>query len=139
MKRSPLARKAPMPRAKAPLPARSAKRKAHYASEEGKAGLAHMARVRSLPCIICQEWGMRQTTPTETHHVIHGRYGTRKAPDTHTIPLCAEHHRESADPAKVALHAEPSKWKRLHGADHEWLAKIHDMLAGDLTPQKERP
>jgi len=129
-----LSRRKPMPRATKPMPRRSAKRIAYLASDEGKAGLAHMARVRALPCIICAEWGMRQTTPTEAHHCIHGRYSTRKAPDTATIPLCVEHHRESADPAKVALHAEPSRWKRLHGADHDWLPKIHDMLAGDLTP-----
>lgn len=126
-------RRKPMPRPTKPMPSRSTKRAAYLASDQGKAGLAHMARVRALPCIICREWGLRQTTPTEAHHCIHGRYGTRKAPDTATIPLCAEHHRESADPEKVALHAEPSRWKRLHGPDTEWLAKIHDMLAGDLA------
>lgn len=128
-----LLRRTPMPRATKPMPARSTKRKAHYASDEGKAGLAHMARVRSLPCIICLEWEMPQNSPTEAHHVIHGRYGTRKAPDTATIPLCAEHHRESADPAKVALHAEPKRWKQLYGEDHDWLPKIHDMLDGKET------
>lgn len=128
-----LARRKPMPRATKPMLRRSAKRAAYLASDEGKAGLAHMARVRALPCIICAEWGLRQTMPTEAHHVIHGRYSTRRAPDMATIPLCVEHHRESSDPAKVALHAEPSRWKRLYGADADWLPKIHDILTGDAT------
>jgi len=110
------------------MPARSAKRKAYLASDEGKAGLEHMARVRSLPCVICEGFGMEQTTPTEAHHCVHGRYSARKAPDTATIPLCAEHHRESADPAKVPLHAAPSMWRRLYGADHEWIARTLDAL-----------
>jgi len=122
-------KRTPMPRATKTMPRRSAKRAAYLASDEGKVGLAHMARVRKLPCVICLEWGMRQTTPSEAHHVIHGRYGTRKAADTATIPLCAEHHRQSADPAKVALHAEPSRWKRLHGPDYDWLPRVADMLA----------
>lgn len=120
-------------RARKPIKKVSDKRRAYRQSPEGKAGLAHMARVRSLPCLICMEWGMRQTTPTEAHHVIHDRFATRKANDLHTIPLCSEHHRESGDPDKTALHAAPSKWKRLYGADHDWLPKVADMLAGDLT------
>lgn len=124
MKHTPLARKTPM----RPV---SPKRRAYRASNEGKAGLAHMARVRSLPCVICHEWGMVQTTPTEAHHVIHGRYSARKAPDTMTIPLCAEHHRESGDPRKVALHASPSLWKRHHGEDTRWLSWVEHRLGLD--------
>ena len=42
----------------------------------------HMARVAALPCVCCGAW------PVECHHVICGRYSQRRAPDTHTIPLC---------------------------------------------------
>ena len=124
MKRTALLRKTPI----RPV---SAKRTAHRQSEEGKAGLAHMARVRALPCCICTEWGMVQTTPTEAHHVIHGRYSAKRAPDTMTIPLCADHHRESADPAKIALHASPSRWKRYHGEDTRWISWVEHRLGLD--------
>jgi len=125
-----LLRRTPMPRT-GTIRRISAKRQAHRASDEGKAGMAYMARVRALPCCICAEYGHRQTTATEAHHCIHGRYSARKAPDTMTIPLCAEHHRESADPAKVSLHASPAKWKRLYGEDTRWISWVEHQLGRD--------
>ncbi|SLN74934.1 hypothetical protein ROJ8625_04128 [Roseivivax jejudonensis] len=115
----------------------SDKRRAYWNSPEGKAGLEHMRRVRELPCVICQRWGFVQTSPSEAHHAIHGRYSARKAPDTATLPLCCEHHRESNDPAKIALHANPSRWKREYGMDTDFLPIVADLLAGQMTPIKE--
>ena len=109
----------------------SAKRQKHRASAEGKAGLAHMARVRSLPCIICAEWGFTQTSPTEAHHCIHGRFSARKVSDLLTISLCAEHHRESADPQKIAVHQNPAKWKHHYGNDFDWLSWVEVQLGDD--------
>lgn len=109
----------------------SKKRAAHYASDEGKAGLAHMARVRSLPCVICHEWDMVQQSPTAAHHCIHGRYSARKAPDIMTIPLCEGHHQGLLDTTKIALHQHPSKWKRLYGEDTGWLSWVETRLGKD--------
>ena len=114
-----------------PLKPISPKRRAYRQTDEGKAGMAHMARVRALPCCICTEWELQQTSPTEAHHVIHGRYSARKAPDTQTIPLCADHHRESRDPEKIALHKSPSLWKRIHGEDVRWLTWVEHRLGLD--------
>lgn len=109
----------------------SAKRRAHRASDEGQRDADHLARVRSLPCIICAEWGTRQTTPTEAHHVICGRYGTRKVPDRMTLPLCREHHRESDDPRKLAIHQGKATWAATYGPDYDWLPRVLDMLESE--------
>ena len=107
MKRTPLARKTPLK----PV---SAKRKAHKASAEGRAGKAHMAAVAQLPCVIC---GAR---PVQVHHVIHGRYGTRKAPDTDTIPLCRSCH--------DSLHAGKEAWAAKWGPDYTYLPRVRAMV-----------
>lgn len=122
---------------KAPLPKVSPKRRAYRQSAEGKAGLEHMRRVRALPCVICTVEGLAQLSETQAHHVICGRYSARKAPDTHTIPLCEGHHQGLRDTSKVAIHQAPSKWQRLYGPDTDFLALTADMLAGELTPVKE--
>jgi hypothetical protein len=58
---------------------------------------AHLARVRSLPCIACEISGTAQTTPTESHHIrrdsLRTCYGKgQKAGDHEAIPLCKLHH-----------------------------------------------
>jgi hypothetical protein len=88
---------------------------------------AYLARVRELPCVVCDAFGEPQYTPTAAHHCIHGRYSQRKAPDYAAIPLCADHHQHGGN-GKVALHAEPTKWKRLYGQDHEYIEVTQDKL-----------
>lgn len=97
--------------------------------EKAKRNPDHMARVASLPCVICHEWNLPQTTPTQVHHVIHGRYGNRRVPDEMTIPLCEGHHQGDFDKTKVALHREPAKWKRLYGNDFDWINWVEARLA----------
>lgn len=85
-----------------------------------KRNRAHMAKVAKLPCVIC---GRR---PVQVHHVICGRYSQRRASDRETIPLCPECHAD--------LHANKTAWRDRNGADHEYLAVVADMLAGELNP-----
>ena len=92
---------------------------------------AYLARVRELPCCICEAFGEQQLSPTSAHHVIHGRFGTRRTPDRMAIPLCEGHHQGLRDTSKLALHQEPSRWKRFYGEDHEWIAATQDKLAGE--------
>jgi len=87
----------------------------------------YLARVRGLPCCICAAFGEPQMTPTTAHHVIHGRFSQRKTPDRMAIPLCADHHQLGGN-GKLALHSEPTKWKRLYGEDHTYTAIIQDRL-----------
>jgi hypothetical protein len=82
---------------------------------------AHLARVAELPCCICHEWEMPQESPTQVHHCIHGRFGSRRVPDTCTIPLCEGHHTGLLDTSKIALHREPKAWRDAYGDDVEWI------------------
>lgn len=88
----------------------------------------HMARVAALPCCICSEWGLPQLSPTQVHHCIHGRYSTRRAPDSMTIPLCEGHHQGLLDTSKLAMHQMPSRWRREYGPDTDWISWTEERL-----------
>lgn len=90
----------------------SRKRAAYYASAEGQAGLAYMLAVQGLPCAACGA-----PPPSEAHHCICGRYGTRKASDFDTIPLCAWCHRLGPE----SVHGAKASFIARHGPDHQWI------------------
>lgn len=90
----------------------SKKRAKHRASAEGKAGLAYMRAVKGLPCCICGA-----APPSEAHHVICGRYSTRKASDFDTIPLCAWCHRIGPE----SVHNAKASFEARHGPDHAFV------------------
>ena len=91
-----------------------------------------LRRIRQLPCCICEEYGMVQTSLTQAHHCIHGRYSGRKRPDSMVIPLCAEHHNFGMDHSeKVSLHRQPAEWKRLYGEDVGWISWTEERLSND--------
>ena len=113
------------PLRRVPMRKVSKKRAARRASKQGQAEAAHMARVKQLPCVICHRPG-----PSDAHHVIHDRYGSRKASDLHVIPLCKRHHQDGPD----AIHNGKETWREKYGADHEYLPVVADMLAGEFTP-----
>lgn len=86
---------------------------------EVRAGKAWMARVKTLPCAVCGKAG-----PSDAHHVFHGRYGTRKAPDTDTIPLCKADHQDGPE----AIHKNKAAWLEKHGPDYSYLPWVAQML-----------
>jgi hypothetical protein len=45
-----------------------------------------------------------------------------------TIPLCEGHHQGLMDTGKVALHQQPSKWKRLYGQDTDWITWTEERI-----------
>lgn len=100
----------------------------HQKPTKASSDPAYLARVRELPCVICQAHGEPQNSPTQAHHCIHGRGGNRKTPDRMAIPLCEGHHQGLFDRSKVALHVEPSRWKVLYGKDTDWIAVTQDRL-----------
>lgn len=73
---------------------------------------AHIARVKHLPCVICNKHG-----PSDAHHVICGRYGSAKASDFEVIPLCRNCHTEGPN----AIHNGKQSWITLHGMDYDYL------------------
>ena len=85
-----------------------------------RAGLRHMRKVKALPCVICLRPG-----PSDAHHVFCGRYGSAKASDFETIPLCKACHQ-----GPEGIHAQKATWEAINGPDYEFLPVVADMLAG---------
>ena len=111
---------------------KSRKRVEHYASPEGRNDLAYLGLVRSLPCCICEAFGMTQTSPTEAHHPICERHSSERAPDHEAIPLCMCHHqglRFDRDRSKLAIHQGKESWALEYGSDREWIAATQDKIA----------
>lgn len=86
----------------------------------------YLRRVRKLPCVICEAYGMPQLTPTEAHHCKHGRYSQAKSPDRMAIPLCAGHHRGGN--GIIGVESNRQAWERLYGPDTSWIAVTQDKL-----------
>lgn len=84
--------------------------------------------IRRLPCVICGAWGYVQTSQTQAHHTICGRYGQRKTPGRQAIPLCEGHHQGEFDTSKIAIHRDRALWVDTYGADTEYIALAQDMV-----------
>lgn len=89
---------------------------------------AYLAAIHDLPCVICAEWGFPQTTDTEAHHTICGRYSQRKTPDRQAIPLC-QHHHTGAD----GIHTRRAWWVESFGPDTDYIARTQDLIEGELN------
>jgi hypothetical protein len=59
---------------------------------------AHLAKVATLGCILCQALGYG-ATPAQIHHVREGQAMSQRASHFLSVPLCAEHHQ-----GRVGLH-----------------------------------
>ena len=105
-------KRTPLKRGSKPMRKVSKKRAAHRASKDGQAGLAYMGAVKQLPCCICGA-----PPPSDAHHTICGRYGSRKTSDFDTIPLCKEHHQDGPD----AIHNGKSSWVEKYGPDTNYI------------------
>lgn len=98
--------------AKTPMRKRSKKREAYRSSAEGKAAMAYMGKVKQLPCCVCGA-----PPPSDAHHVIHDRFGTRKSSDFDVIALCKKHHQDGPD----AIHNGKETWRAKYGPDHGYI------------------
>lgn len=75
---------------------------------------AYRAWIITLPCVVCQRYGYRQTTRTEGHH--HGPRGlSQKAPDRRLLPICIVHHQSGS----TAIHVLGRRFAEYHGIDLE--------------------
>lgn len=120
--RGPLGQKQPTaPKRRKRLPRVSKKRAAYLASDARKDGLAHMAQVKALPCLVC---GAR---PVEVHHEGFPR------DDMRCLPLCHLHHRREYGPG--AYHYAPQAFYAAHGSSDELLARV----ARQLNPGDDQP
>ncbi|MDZ7905706.1 MAG: hypothetical protein U5N55_07995 [Cypionkella sp.] len=78
-------------------------------------GLAHMARVARLTCLVCG------AHPVEVHHLPDPR------DDLRTIPLCPRHHRREWGAG--SYHYSRRAFNDLHGSDAELLDRVAIALA----------
>ena len=94
----------------------------------------YLAALHGLPCVICEAFGMVQTSPTEAHHTICGRFSGRKTPDRQAIALCKCHHqglRHDRDRTKLAIHRGKESWCAEYGPDTDYIAITQDKILGD--------
>ena len=93
---------------------------------------AHLARVRRLPCLACEQECREQDSPTEAHHIKRkadgSRYGMgQKAHDTETIPLCRNRHHWNG----VNVHMSMAEFESRYGNERDLLAKTVERLADE--------
>lgn len=86
-----------------------------------------LARIAAMPCIVCDNLGLKQRSPTQVHHCIQGRYSQRRANDNETIPLCRGHHQGA--PGFISVHGSPAAFRALTGGDYALLEVVDAILA----------
>lgn len=105
---------------------------ARFKEERPAPDPAHLAKVASLPCVICYEWGMTQRSRTEVHHCKSGRFSSQRAPDRMTIPLCHSHHNKlrpvEGDEDKIGYHNGQETWEAAYGPDTDWLSWVEERI-----------
>ena len=82
------------------------------------AGRRHMGRVKALDCVVCGRSG-----PSDAHHC---RSDGMARDDFKTIPLCKECHQ-----GQNGYHNAKASWEAANGKDHEYLAVVADIIAGE--------
>ena len=93
----------------------------------------YLAQVAKLPCCICEASGMAQTSHTQVHHPICGRFEGRKAPDEAALPFCCDHHqglRFDRDTSKLAIHRGKETWVAVHGEDTDYIEATQRKILG---------
>lgn len=76
----------------------------------------YLAFLHTLPCVVCEKMGVKQTYRTEAAHV--GDRGmSQKCPDKEAIPLCLVHHREGPQ----SQHVLGKLFWDFHGIDRDGL------------------
>jgi hypothetical protein len=88
-------------------------------ASEKRAGKEWMAKVKQLPCVICNA-----PPPSDVHHCIHDRYSQKRASDFEVIPLCKMHHQSNPH----AIHTNKRLWREKHGADYTYLDRVKWMI-----------
>ena len=102
-------------------------RPVHQKADTGK-DPAYLAIVVTLPCCICEAYGLPQTSPTQAHHTICGRYSARRTPDREAIPLCEGHHQGMFDTSKLAIHRGKATWVEAFGSDRDWIEQTQERV-----------
>lgn len=82
-----------------------------------KAEREHMARVASLPCACCGQYG------TQVHHIRDGQGMSQRASNFLTTPLCPECHT-----GQYGVHGDKSRMRARKQSELDWLADTIERL-----------
>ena len=78
----------------------------------------HMARVASLPCACCGQYGV------QVHHIRDGHGMSQRASNFLTTPLCPECHT-----GQYGVHGDKSRMRARKQSELDWLADTIEKLA----------
>lgn len=78
----------------------------------------HMARVASLPCACCGQYGV------QVHHIRDGQGMSQRASNFLTTPLCPECHT-----GQYGVHGDKSRMRARKQSELDWLADTIEKLA----------
>ena len=83
--------------------------------------------IAAMPCMVCQNIGIPQKSPTNLHHVRHdGKGGNMKRDDAPVIPLCFEHHQFHG--WGVSIHDGLEIWEQKFGTEQELVARLKETM-----------
>lgn len=77
----------------------------------------HMARVASLPCACCGQYGV------QVHHIRDGQGMSQRASNFLTVPLCPECHTGT-----YGVHGDKSRMRARKQSELDWLADTIERL-----------
>ena len=83
-----------------------------------KAEREHMARVASLPCACCGQYGV------QVHHIRDGQGMAQRASNWLTVPLC-----EGCHTGQYGVHGDKSRMRARKQSEIDWLAGTIEKLA----------
>lgn len=82
-----------------------------------KAEREHMARVASLPCACCGQYGV------QVHHIRDGQGMSQRASNWLTVPLC-----EGCHTGQYGVHGDKSRMRARKQSELDWLADTIERL-----------
>ena len=82
-----------------------------------KAEREHMARVASLPCACCGQYGV------QVHHIRDGMGMSQRASNFLTVPLCPGCHT-----GQYGVHGDKSRMRARKQSELDWLADTIERL-----------
>jgi hypothetical protein len=90
----------------------------------------HMGLVKSLPCCVCEQLGLSQTSPTDCHHIKRNPItglplgAIQKGSGFTTIPLCGGRHHWNG----VNVHMGSKDFEQKYGNELDLLAYTYKRL-----------
>ena len=83
----------------------------------------YIARLHELPCVLCVERGVEQTTATSAHHVRHGQGMSQRAPDWLACALCWDCHQ-----GPQGLHGDRQRFRQVKWGELDALSATNEAM-----------